>query len=257
MAAPDDGDGTGVQPTRRTVTRAAAWSVPVVVAATTAPAFAASCPRARATVSDLTTFARTSATRWTATFDVDGTGPRSAIDVTIEATYDPGMRVRNDANGGPRDNFTITGPVGGLGTYGLVLAQRPTEDTPRSRLHAAGHYRFTFARPVSNLTFTVTNIDSATGDCLDSVALTPGFTFAPLPTTLQGVGTSGNPFRPRSPSAPIDGTNSTAGNVRITYAGPLTTFTIDYKNAATSFAWGVDQDQVVTVTDAGFEFQPC
>lgn len=256
---------TAVRPSRRSVTRAAAWTVPVIAVAAAAPAYAASCALRKVTVANVTAFNRASATSWTATFDPDGNGPLPSNVLTVRATYDTGrngqsMSVRNDAGtaaGGVNDNFTIQPQVGGLGTYGLVLAQRPTQDTPPAPLDAFGHYRFSFTRPVSNLTFTLTDIDSASDDFLDSVVLSPGFTYAPLPATMQGVGTLANPFRPKSVNSPIDNTNSSAGNVTITYAGPISSFTVDYKNAATSFATRVDQDQVVTIANFAFDYRPC
>lgn len=260
-ATPDA--ATDLRPSRRTVTRAAAWSVPVVAAAAAAPAYAASCAPVRMTVANVVYAAtqRVSAVRWTTTFDPDGSGSKPNNVLTVEATYDNDMKVRNDAgttSGGANDNFTIQQAVGALGTYGLVMAQRPSLDTPTAPLNADGHYKFTFTRAVSNLTFTLTDIDSAAGDFLDSVVLTSGFTFViPGTSTLQGEGTVAKPFRPKSTNTPIDNTNSSAGNVTITYPGPITTFTVDYRNAASSFAANVDQDQVVTISNFAFDYRPC
>lgn len=253
---------TAVRPTRRSVTRAAAWTVPVIAVAAAAPAYAASCASRRMTVANVVTSSvrRESAIKWTATFDPDAAGALPNNVLTVSATYDKGMGVRNDAGavaGGANDNFTIQAQVGGLNTYGLVMAQRPTQDTPTAPLDAFGHYAFSFTKPVSNLTFTLTDIDSAAGDFLDAVKLTPGFTYAPLSATMQGSGTVADPFRPVGTNAPIDNTNSNAGNVTITYAGPISGFTIDYKNAAASFAANVDQDQVVTIANFAFDYQPC
>src|SRR6476661_3875666 len=93
----DDPTPNDLRPSRRTVTRAAAWSVPVVAAATTAPAYAASCPPVNVTSANVTTYNRVSATEWTATFDRDGSGPLLSNVLTAKATYDSGMKVRNDA----------------------------------------------------------------------------------------------------------------------------------------------------------------
>ena len=252
-----------LRPSRRTVTRAAAWTVPVVAAATAAPAYAASCAPVQITIRnvDYGTLRRVSSKSWTVAFDPDGNGTKPNNVLTVDATYDKDMSVRDDAgttNGGTNDNFTIQSQVGGLGTYGLVMAQRPTLDTPTAPLAASGHYKYTFSKPVSRLTFTLTDIDSATGDFIDSVVLTPGFTFSiPSTSLVQGRGTTAEPFRPSSANAPADNTNSAAGNVTITYPGPISTFTIDYRNAATSFATNVDQDQVVTIANFAFDYQPC
>lgn len=248
---------TAVRPSRRTVTRAAAWTVPVIAVAATAPAYAASCAPVRASSGNITGYSRVSAVEWNATFDVDAGGPLPGNVMTVKATYDSGMSVRNDGPNGVNDNFTIAASVGGLGMSGLVMAQRPTVDTPAAPLAALGHYAFTFTKAVSNLTFTLTDIDSATGDFWDSVWLTPGFTVSGKASGLQGAGTSASPFKQTSGNTPVDNTNGGAGNVTITYPGPINGFTINYSNAATSFATGIDQDQVVTITNFGFDFQPC
>jgi len=245
------------RPTRRTVTRSAAWSIPVIAVAATAPAYAASCASVRATSASITTYNRVSAFEWNATFDVDGAGPLPGNVMTAKATYDSGMSVRNDGPNGTNDNFTIAGAVGGLGTSGLVMAQRPTVDTPAAPLSALGHYAFSFSKPVTNLSFTLTDIDSTSGDFWDSVWLTSGFTVSGKASGLQGAGTSTSPFRQTGSNTPVDNANGGAGNVTITYPGPISGFTINYSNVATSFATGVDQDQVVTITNFGFDFQPC
>ena len=249
---------TAVRPSRRSVTRAAAWTVPVIAVAATAPAYAASCPGERVTSNgSVTSYSRDSSIKWRGTFDADGTGPKPSNVLTIDATYDAGMAVRNDGPNGTFDNFTILSPVGGLGTAGIVMAQRPTVDTPTAPLAAKGNYKFTFTRPVSNLSFTLTDIDSASGDFLDAVELTPGFTWSNRASGLTGVGTAANPFKQTTPDVNADNSNGSAGNVTITYAGPLSTFTISYGNQAATFAAGVDQDQVVTITNIAFEYQPC
>ena len=246
------------RPTRRAVTRTAIWTVPVIAVAATAPAYAASCPGERVNSNgNITTYSRDSAIKWRATFDTDGAGPKPSNVMTVDATYDSGMLVRNDGPNGTFDNFTILSPVGGLGTGGLVMAQRPTQGTPTAPLTALGHYKFTFTRAVTNLSFTLTDIDSASGDFLDAVQLTPGFTWSSRATGLTGVGTPGDPFKQKTSDVNADNSSSGAGNVTITYPGPLTTFTLSYGNQAASFATGVDQDQVVTMTNIAFDYKPC
>lgn len=249
---------TEVRPTRRTLTRAALWTVPVVAVAATAPAYAASCASERVSSNgSVTTYTRDSAIKWRGTFDADGAGPKPSNVMTIDATYDSGMVVRNDGPNGTFDNFTILSPVGGLGTSGIVLAQRPTADTPTAPLAALGHYKFTFTRAVTNLSFTLTDIDSASGDFLDAVQLSPGFAFRDAAAGLTGVGTAASPFKQKTADVNADNSSSGAGNVTITYPGPLTTFTVSYGNQAASFATGVDQDQVVTITNIAFDYMPC
>lgn len=242
------------RPSRRSVTRAAAWGVPVIAVATTAPAYAASCAPVRATSASITSANRVSSVEWTATFDVDGRGRLPSNVLTAKATFDAGMGVRNDANGGVNDNFSVAGAVGGLGTSGLVLAQRATTANPSGAL---GHYAFSFTRPVTDLSFTLTDIDSTTGDFWDSVWLTPGFTVGKKAAGIQGAGTSASPFKQATGNSAFDNASGGGGNVTLTYAGPISSFQINYSNVATSFAAGADPDQVVTIADLAFDFQPC
>ena len=247
---------TDTRPTRRAVTRAAAWSVPVIATSATVPAYAASCTPVRVSGANITTYSRTSSIRWTATFDSDGAGPLPSNVMTVDATYDAGMTVRNDNAGGTNDNFTLLSPVGGLGVAGLVMAQRPLAGST-APLAAFGHYRFSFTRAVTNLSFTLTDIDSATNDFIDSVVLTPGFTVSGRAGALQGAGTTASPFRPVGDNSAVDNASGSGGNVTITYAGPLSSFTIDYRNAAASFSSAIDQDQLVTLANIAFDYQPC
>lgn len=253
----DDPTSIDQRPSRRTVTRAAAWSVPVVAAATAAPAYAASCAKVRVTANQVTTYNRVTAVQWTATFDADGNGPLLPNVMTVKATYDNGMAVRNDAGtaaGGANDNFTVQNPVGGLGTYGLVMGQRATGRTGAPG--AFGHYDFTFTRPVSNLSFTLTDIDSTSGDFWDSVWLTPGFTLSDKAAGLQGSGTQGDPLKQKTGNSAVDNASGGAGNVTVTYAGPISGFQVNYSNAQTG-SYTADPDQVVTIANFAFDYQPC
>lgn len=246
---------TAVRPTRRTVTRAAAWSVPVIAVAATAPAYAASCASVRVAQSHITGYDRVSSVEWTATYDFDGaSGPLPANVMTARASYDSGMAVRNDNNGGANDNFSIAGSVGGLGTNGLVMAQRASTKKPST---AFGHYTFGFSKPVTGLSFTLTDIDSATGDFWDSVWLTPGFTASAKASGLRGVGTAADPFKQSNGNTSVNNSSGGAGNITITYPATISSFTLNYSNAATGFDSDLDPDQVVTIANLSFNFQPC
>ncbi|RYB94658.1 hypothetical protein EUA93_10075 [Nocardioides oleivorans] len=244
---------TDARPTRRSVTRAAAWSVPVIATATTVPAFAASCAPVTVTAANATAPNRSSAVDYSVTFNA-GTGAQPTNVMTVKATYDTGMVVRNDANGGTNDNFTIQNPVGGLNTYGLVMAQRLSSRA--SNTGAFGHYTFTFTKPVTGLTFTLTDIDSTTGDFWDSVWLTPGFSKPTLSAGLTGAGTSADPIRQSNGNTAVDNASGANGNATITYPGTISSFTINYSNRQTGTI-SADPDQVVTIANFSFGFQPC
>lgn len=245
---------TDIRPTRRSVTRAAAWSVPVIAAATTAPAYAASCTpvTVNATHSGLPT--RVSNVEWRTTFDHDGNGPLPGNTMTVKASYDTGMVVRDYGPNGTNDNFTLQNGVGGLNAYGLVMAQRLSGSSFNTT--PFGRYTFTFTKPVTGLTFTLTDIDSTTGDFWDSVWLTPGFTYTGRGSTMTGVGTSGDPFRQANGNTAVNNTTDGNGNVTISYAGTISSFTVNYSNRQTG-TMTADPDQVVTIANISFAFQPC
>lgn len=249
----DDVTSNELRPSRRTVTRAAAWSVPVVAAATAVPAYAASCTPVTVTATNATSATRVSNLEWRATFDADGNGPLPGNVLTVKAAYTAGMAVRDDGPNGTNDNFTIQNPVGGLNTYGLVLAQRLNNG---ANTGAIGRYTFTFSKPVTGLTFTLTDIDSTTGDFWDAVWLTSGFTSSNRSAGMTGDGTQGNPFRQSNGNTAVNNASGNNGNVTISYPGTISTFTLSYSNRVTG-QLTADPDQVVTIANFSFAFQPC
>jgi hypothetical protein len=244
---------TESRPSRRAVTRAAAWTVPVIAVAATAPAYAASCTPVAVAVGNATGANRVSSTEYTVTFNA-GAGSSPINTMTVKATYDAGMAVRDDGPNGANDNFTIQNPVGGLNTYGLVMGQRLTSRA--SNPAAFGHYTYTFTKPVTNLSFTLTDIDSTTGDFWDSVWLTPGFSTPKLSTGMKGTGTQADPIRQTGSNTAVNNASGTNGNATINYPGTISSFTIHYSNAQTGTI-SADPDQVVTIANFAFNYQPC
>jgi hypothetical protein len=116
---------------------------------------------------------------------------------------------------------------------------------------------FTFSRPVTDLTFTIRDIDSAQGDFWDGVAITgAAFTAGKANAGyVAGTGALGDPFR-------ADGTNrgvadgSTDGNVTISMAS-VTSFQLHYWNLSDSTGWFVDSDQKVYLSGFAFGYKPC
>lgn len=254
---------TDVRPTRRSVTRAAAWSVPVIAVATAAPAYAASpCDPRTGAVLDwdgaATTYTRTSNVASVATFDPDGSGPVPALRLDVAAAYEGNMRSGYESGATPNPSLRVTAPVGGLGS-GISLWQATTSATGQGR-NDRGAYTFTFSRPVSNLDFTITDIDSQSGDFWDVLQLSAGYTVVSQPSTLSsdnnGIG-GAQRFYATGNSAPVDNATGTGGNLRVRYAGPISTFTITYWNGANTFADNIDTDQTVYVSDLTFDYKPC
>lgn len=260
-------------PSRRTVTRAAAWSVPVVTMVATAPAYAASpCDPRSATVDwgDASRYNRANATSATYTIpDPDGAGPGQALTLTITNTFlgsntrlgDQLFNLNN--NWGSNDNLRPTTGVGGSGngTSSLELHQSPRDNNQKVSTWTGTTNKsittFTFSRAVTNLTFTLRDIDSAQNDFWDGIALT-GAAFSSGKANagyVTGTGALGNPFR-------ADGTNrgvadgSTDGNVTITMPS-VTSFELHYWNLSDSSAFLVDGDQAVYLSGFSFDYKPC
>lgn len=249
------------RPTRRTLTRAAAWSVPAIAVAAAAPAFAASpCDVRVGEVLDWdgsrVAFTRTSTTA-RAVLDPDATGPVPSLTLDVVATYSGNMKAGDEAGSNPNPNLRVTSPIGGLGVSGLSLWQATTSASPRGAADQ-GTYTFTFSRPVSNLVFTVTDIDSQGGDFWDVLRLSPGYVVENRPNTVASDKNGGSErFYASTSSAPADNASGSGGNLRVRYPGPVSTFTISYYNGAASFQAGVDNDQAIYVSDMTFDYKPC
>ena len=254
---------TLARPTRRILLRSAAWSVPVVSLAAAAPAFAAS-PCALRTNQTLdwdganTTYVRNSPTSGTATFDPDGLGPVPSLTLQVAATYSGLMRAGTEG-GSAATALAVKALVGGLGMSGLGLEQATTSKSPQGSAER-GTYTFSFSRPVTNLKFTLTDIDSLAGDFWDIVQPLAGYTVvsmgAGVATDNGGIGGAQRFFRATG-SGLVDNRTGSAGNLELSYAGPISSFSITYWNGATSFDKKVDTSQIVYVSDMTFDDKPC
>lgn len=257
----DDVTSNDLRPSRRTVTRAAAWSVPVVAAAAAAPAYAASpCDQRTNQLLDwdatTVAFSRTSDTAARASLTPATGVPVLTLDVA--ASYTGAMKAgyefpQNRAN----PSLRLAANVGNLTQSGISLWQSTTSTSPAPTADT-GSYTFTFSRPVTNLRFTITDIDSATGDFRDALTLTSGYTAThPATITRATAAGIGEYFIATGENTPTDNTTGSAGNLAVTYAGPITSFTIRYTNSASSFDNQLDQDQTIYVSDLRFDYKPC
>lgn len=269
----DMGQGNEVvlRSSRRTVVRGAAWSVPVVAAATAAPAFAASCHdpasvdytwnvnryyRAnRQTVDRGYGYVRTDSAN-AAYFgqDPDGAGSQLATNVTISVAY--GSNVQADVD----QLFASDINVGGTGAPGLTLHQTPrnTANMSSSLTNAnKSVVTFAFSRVISELTFTMTDIDSASGDFRDAVGIS-GATISSysIQNTAQvgGVGSVTNPFAVIPTNSAIDNASGNGGNVTVTLTN-VSTFDLHYWNVQPPSSGGGDQK--VYLTNFSLKYTSC
>ena len=256
-------EAQGLRASRRNVVRGAAWSVPVIAVATAAPAFAASpCDPRTNQVLDWdglnTTWVRAEDRRsGTATYDPDLTGPIPPLTFSLSASYTGNMKPGNEASLG--NALTVVPNAGGLSGSALTLLQATTSATPQGRSER-GIYTFTFSRPVSNLVFTVTDIDSNSGDFDDVLEISPGYVElsrgSAVTSDNNGPGGTQRYYNTSANNA-LNDVSSSAGNIRLRYAGPISTFTITYWNWANQFSSGVDTNQGIFLSDLTFDYKPC
>lgn len=259
-------------PSRRSVTRAAAWSVPVVATVVSAPAFAASPCDARPGAVDWSLgprYSRASASTATYTVpDPDGTGPGQPLVLTVTNTF-LGTNTRLGDQwinygwqGGVNDNLRTATGVGGSSssTTSLVLHQSPWRDADKVGTWSTTSNRsittFSFSREVTDLSFIIRDIDSSSGDFWDGIALS-GTTFTSTKSNsgyVSGTGAVSDPFRSGGVNYPV-GDNATDGNVTISMAS-VTSFEFHYWNLSDTGS-SADGDQKVFLSGMSFAYRPC
>ena len=123
------------------------------------------------------------------------------------------------------------GPTGNITGNALTFAQTQKTD-------GGQNITFTFSAPIYELSFIITDIDNGlTGDgdgdegFSDRVVIlsSKGYTSTvPTGSTVNGAGTAASPFM--SNNVQSYNTDSPGGNLKISMAGPLSTFTIKFSN---------------------------
>ena len=215
---------------------------------------------------DNTRYVRTSATESTYTIqDPDGAGPGQPLVLTVTNTF-LGTNTQLGDQGGwffrTNDNLRTSTGVGGSGqgAASLVLHQSPKRDADKSSLFTGTSNKsvttFEFSRPVTNLTFTIRDIDSTSNDFWDAIALVgPSFSAVKANSGFViGNGGLASPFRADGSNKPA-GNASTDGNVAITMPS-VTTFEFHYWNLSNT-ASSVDGDQKVFLSSFGLDYKPC
>lgn len=229
---------TLLRPTRRTLVRGAAWSVPVVSIAATAPAFAASPCRARSESYRLD-WGQPSTVWAVSKPTVDGvhtgtatiSGPTNATPVVV--TFVSTMFRSNGDSRRAADNLTVSADtdIGDLGAEerGLNVAHDVGIDNGRNDYRQ--EIQVSFDRPITDLAFTITDIDTQSAQAgttwSDRVELSPNVTSYSAPTGSEVIGRGRNeninnddgrgPFR-RTADFNVDNTGDNSGNIDVTYA---------------------------------------
>lgn len=256
-------------PTRRNVVRSAAWAVPVVTTSIAAPAYAASCGATTSTWrldwgNENTTDAFT--TSYPAPSTVAGvrtgtatiTGPvgTSAMTVTFRSTTS-GADTRTTNN--LRVDAATYPNVGNTGGTGLLLQH---QGIVAGRANSFQQVDVTFGRPVSDLRFTLTDIDSNNqignaNDFHDQVELSGSRTFSTTArpgnngTYVIGSGTQADPWRMYDNNVVATDNNDSRGNVAVHYAGSVQAITLIYYTSRGS------GNQAIFIGDLTFDALGC
>ena len=263
---------TGVS--RRSIAKGAAWATPTILAVGMAPAYATS-PRCFVTTTidwGTSRYTRTSATGGTyTTADPDGSsGSLQPLTLTVQNTF-LGSNTQlgsQNFNGSSKTsscncnrNLAVTnGTVGGTTSRGLSLHQSPKDDSSKTSTPTNANKSittFTFSESVQNLSFTITDIDSATRDFVDAVAIS-GASYSGVladSTYLQGDGSVGNPWRGKVVQA-LDDTTSSRGNVTVTFPS-VTSFELHYWNQHELSSPDIDGDQGIYLTNFRVTYNAC
>ncbi|WP_460466981.1 hypothetical protein [Calidifontibacter terrae] len=189
-------------PSRRSVTKGVAWSVPVLTVG--APAAVAAASAGPPTKLD---WNNVPAGRFTS-------GVAGLVTVAATLTITEGSALSRN---GVVASDTQGGDTGRK--YFLELA-------PKNKQKGADEtITFSFSEPVKDVSITLYGVDnSGTGDQV--TVLTGGFTVSGKGSKVSGDGTAASPF---TGTAPVAAT-STDGNVTLTWPGPLSSIAMRYFN---------------------------
>ena len=258
-------------PSRRSVVRAAAWTAPAVSVAVAAPAYAACSPSVVdgtyqvqwARDYNASTKRATAVRVGTATPGTPGTTP---IGLSVSSRFFGSVvAASTTANEGTYNNLAVSpANIGGTGTRGLTIMQRSTAaslSTPR--LDNRQEVLLTFDRPVRDLRFKLTDIDSqdpqfSNGQYQDRVFVSGTPTSTKASQVIGSGWTSGDSWRPTGPNLTQDPRTGTNGNVDVSYVGqPASmTYLITYWNDQSGRLAGQGL-QGVFLTDLSFTAASC
>lgn len=285
---------------RRALLRGAAWTVPAVTMAAAAPAYATSDQAGTPPNSGVTpgptcrpVYYRLDWARdWTR--PAGGTGTRSVlvtpgnteldewdpVNLTVSSTFFGNMQALDiDA----ARNLAVTqAAVGGTGSRGLTLAQRLSSNDARTT--QASHtdrqvVSFTFDRDVTQLSFTITDIDGHEHEAARTILwwTTPGVgqyhdrVHLSLPAEgrlgnrVSGQGSDSAPWvssiAPNTGSEGQDNastlaTSSSRGNVAVTFSEPVRSFSLAFSNAETRQV-NANGQQAIFLSNFSFTASSC
>lgn len=242
-------------PSRRGLLAATAWSVPTVLVASAAPAFATSGPVCE-TALHRVSWVRSGYPRPVSTMTAVGTPvTAAAVAVTFQSRL-VGLDPFTDT-GDDTANMTVSPyDVGGTPGPGLTLQQQLPPFIYRAGSARYQEVLFQFTRPVKGLSFTITDIDGNSGQYRDMVEVSP----APAAVShdgTQGAGTSASPLMSLR-NANVD-VEARGGNATVSFAADqeIVAFRLRFWNGETSRRISGRGRQAVFVTDMTFTTSTC
>lgn len=254
------------RPTRRTVTRAAAWTVPVVAVAATAPAYAASRCSLRSSVVMTSSAVSTAQTTqgWARTNETAGSWRTNDPDAGGTTYTNARIAVACAKQGMLSYGFTAAAdnlvPYTTGGVTGITINQRPSAGATARGYAQRTETTFNFQRLVYGLTFTIADISkqgAATGSnsFWDAVWVESDgtFTVTARDTDVVGGGTSStDPFTPGDNAPDIGDTSP--NNVTLQFTSRCTYVRLYYWSAtkATTTYGG----QGITVGNMSMQLAP-
>lgn len=158
-------------PTRRAITKGALWAMPAAAASYAAPAYAASCnPVSTITEWAGANYKQASSTSGTYTVpDPDGAGRGTGMTVKVSSAFGTNTQAGNQLKTRDDNLRGISTSRGGFSNT-LALHQSPIKDHLKTETATPANSQtvtFTFSKPVTGLSFTIADIDSAARDFRD------------------------------------------------------------------------------------------
>lgn len=218
-------------PSRRTVLRAAAWTAPAVSVAVAVPAYAAAsspvaCANASYQIRWASHYNALSGVAVANLVSAAGAGSVGSAALTMSVTNRFFGDMEAGSSGDGTSNLTVSPfNVGGTTMRGLTLMQRAKQGVSRFSGTRSSHGQeltLVFNRPVTNLEFKLTDIDSmdpawSNGQYQDriSVSGTPSGSRA---DQVSGTGRANDPWKPTGSNIQQDPSSGGRGNVDVSYA---------------------------------------
>lgn len=219
-------------PSRRSVLRAAAWTAPAVSVAVAVPAFAATsgpvaCADANYEINWASNYTARSGTAVAQLKKAAGAGTVGAapLTLTVSSQFFGSMEAASSGDG--TSNLAVSPfNVGGTAMRGLTIMQRAKQGvTTYGNTNRSNHRQevtLLFNRPVTNLQFKLTDIDSmdpawSNGQYQDRVFVS-GTPSGGRANQVTGTGRANDPWKPSGVNIQQDPSTGARGNVDVSYA---------------------------------------